>query len=244
MFVKLALCLAVALNVAKAGITEMPEWYAQALANKEIKMPEDKPRAGPFDVCVTSKLRGCQNKFNTQLGINGNLDWTDPFVLTYAINKVFRSGTEGYAEVCNARNTFQGCLGASYFACLEPTYFARQGYNQTLAYDYLSIFLGLEFDCIQGFTVGIRDWQCIGNTARLPASATTVELCVTAFRTAIKQGMNICETTTTLTQCVSKVYRKGCPPGYGREAGWWICKEILRSFIIPQTCNIDCPIID
>ena len=44
-----------------------------------------------------------QQKFNNALGIASAIDWTNPRAFIYAIERVLNIGTDGYRDVCTAR---------------------------------------------------------------------------------------------------------------------------------------------
>jgi hypothetical protein len=244
MFVKL-LCVAAVLTFVNAGQDEgrfkaMPRWYGDMLRSGAIELPKTTPRASPFQACSSQRLKGCQVKFNKQLGIADDLDFNNPNVLDYAIDRIFATGPNGLADVCNARQTFQGCLGAQYFACLDPVFYVKQGFNEQFAYEFLSIFLSLEFQCVSGFTVGSRNWQCIVNTPI--REQTTLNTCYNAYQKSVQDGANVCTSTTTLTKCLAFFFRSNCPAGAPKsEAGWWVCQDTIQTFLA-QGCNIQCPI--
>jgi len=71
---------------------------------------------GPFGRCDTVKLNVChvrpcamveneilqtQQKFNKVLGIASTVDWDSPAAFSYAVNRVFYTGRDGYQKVVN-----------------------------------------------------------------------------------------------------------------------------------------------
>lgn len=88
-----------------------------------------------------------QVSFNRYLNITDNADWTNPSILSRALDSYLSSGVPGLLQVCNARTLFYQCLGTSYSSCINRLYFLQKGYSSDAAYSYVEIMKELEFIC-------------------------------------------------------------------------------------------------
>jgi hypothetical protein len=189
-------------------------------------------------VCIDAVLAHCQVSFNAYLNITDQADWTQPGLLSHALDQYFLMGVPGLLTVCNARTLFYQCLGTSYNSCINRLYFLQKGYSMQAAYGYVQIMKELEFTCGGGFLQAVRSWACILNV-RAQYQQTFVD-CFNAFNATITANPdNICSAAQALAFCFRFPYIVHC----GGEVGWWECERVRLAFELGSQCqNLQCNI--
>jgi len=198
-------------------------------------------------VCQTTQLLYCQSMFNTVAGIPDGNDFNNPYQLAQEIDLIWLSNVAGYAQICNARNTFQSCLGPNYQACMAPTFYLQQGYNDSWAYAYQAIFTQLSFVCSSGLQVGTDGFKCTAGSFTQLGSQMYNNCAVPynqTFTNCAGAQACICNAGQVYGNCIGNITAGFCAstlPAYTAPGGWWACGLTLSDsylFGCPSQCQV------
>jgi len=202
---------------------------------KEIYIPPPKQQN---NVCINQQLKHCQANFNKDLGIVAdNADWTNPQILVYALNKMYKKGIDtGFLPVCNARVKFYQCLGTSYNACMNRLTFIARGYSEVNATKYVQVFKQLDFECNAGSIQMTQKYDCIQAVRYSDLYNTTYNNCVNVFNKNISTTHGdpaiFCASAQQLGLCLSSVFATKC----GTDTAWWECENVRSAFQVDGYC--------
>ncbi|GMT23031.1 hypothetical protein PFISCL1PPCAC_14328, partial [Pristionchus fissidentatus] len=185
-------------------------------------------------VCMTTNLKRCQSEFDTILGFDTTLDWTNSFDLTQAINNYADDGITNILNLCYARSYFYQCLGAQYASCVSLYNLLDQdGSTASQAYNYVQTFHSLDFLCNAGFEEALNQYQCM---KYVPKGSPDYDACVNNFSTKLgQQPQQFCSHVNETSLCIQNAYSKGCQATDPRGAGWFGCENFRQSF--EETCG-------
>jgi len=206
-----------------------PKEAADLMANKAVPMP-----------CNSVLLQSCQVQFNTYLGIQDTLDWSDSATFYAAINSRIYNNTAGLLRVCGAYSLLYQCLGQTYSSCINPLYFLSHGYSIAQSFQYVQAVHALMFKCNGGLEQSVRKWAGIIQVYQTQTAA--MENCFNTFNSSIYQNFNnYCTAVYHLENCFSTLFT-----ALGSEVVWWACEDIRVGFsytFCPDSGNLVCVIL-
>ncbi|CAJ0936909.1 unnamed protein product, partial [Mesorhabditis belari] len=231
---KTVLLLAVVVTIASGflpgGQIRLRDEDISLIADMSRKLPgmlaPPKPNEDAIIVtsCIDTNWNACQYNFNAALGIDPTLTWRQADKLADALNKVLATNVTQVVSVCNDNTRFYQCLGTSYYDCMDLYRLIRlknADFNE--AFEYVQIYLQLQFMCNAGFEEVMKDYYCFTSLA----TTNSVLACAQTFNQTAQQPGQLCNAVDQADQCLNAAYQSGCTTA---EAGWWGCEEFRVAF--------------
>uniref|UniRef100_A0A914BWA6 Uncharacterized protein n=1 Tax=Acrobeloides nanus TaxID=290746 RepID=A0A914BWA6_9BILA len=194
--------------------------------------------------CSRPILDCCESNFRTALGFNSSICggahlYDNITCYRGAVENIyFGAGGSGTLLVCDAYNTFLGCLDQSIRSCTSYGWYMEQGIQYDL---YSTIFYQqLMYQCGAGLEFFLNNGPCLNSAYfnNIPA----LEQCRSDFIKRISTNPpptspDVCFISDTFVNCWAKPFYLTCGDG----GSWWGCEYARKStHVLYPVCDTRC----